>query len=329
LPNERSKPPSTVISAPAYSPDGKTLAVSGYHEVLLHSADGSNLVARLVGGSPKIESIAFSPDGKLLGVAGSAPSLFGEIQIWNLSSNTLAASYKVASDSVYGLSWSPDGSRVAVGGADKTVRMFAVADGKELLRFDNHSDWVFSTTFTVDGKKLLSGSRDKAMKLIDHANGQFIDDINKLLERIICLARHPKEDTVLYGGEMGAVRTYRISDNQGRTAANNDVNLVREFERQPGLVHAVAYHPEGSAIAVGGVADEVRVYKTDGKRVASLKGHSGAIFSLAYHPEGGRLASGGFDGAVRIYDPATGNLVHEFVPVPIQEAGAVAQKRED
>src|SRR3954454_16915809 len=37
---------SPVITALAYSPDGKTLAVSGYHEVLLHHADGAGLIAR-------------------------------------------------------------------------------------------------------------------------------------------------------------------------------------------------------------------------------------------------------------------------------------------
>src|SRR6266852_2407703 len=58
-----------VISALAYSPDGKVLAISGYHEVLLHSADGSNLVARLVGESPRIESLAFSSNGAILAVA--------------------------------------------------------------------------------------------------------------------------------------------------------------------------------------------------------------------------------------------------------------------
>ena len=34
--------------------------------------------------------------------------------------------------------------------------MLAVKDGKELLKFDNHSDWVFAATFTVNGKRLLS-----------------------------------------------------------------------------------------------------------------------------------------------------------------------------
>ena len=60
-----------VISALAFSPDGKKLAVSGYHEVLVHSSNGSNIIARLLGESPRIESLAYSPDGKLLAVSPS------------------------------------------------------------------------------------------------------------------------------------------------------------------------------------------------------------------------------------------------------------------
>ncbi len=312
-----------VISALAFSPDGKILAVSGYHEVLLHSADGSNLLGRLVGESPRIESFAFSPDGKRLAVAGSAPARFGEVQIWDFATNgtnhVLAKSYKVSTDSIYGISWSPEADRIAVGCADKSVRMLAVKDGKELLKFDNHSDWVFGTAFTVNGQRLLSGSRDRALKLIDASNGQFIDDINKLLENVMCLARHPKEDIVVYGGDTGATRVYRISDNQGRTAANADVNLVKEMERLPGAVHAVAFSPDGNVVAAGGASEDVRLFNAkDGKRVATLKGHEGAIFALAFNSQTNQIATGGFDGKVRIYETTKGAVLNSFVPVPLK-----------
>jgi hypothetical protein len=315
------KPP--VVSALAFSPDGKTLAVSGYHEVLIHSVTESNLIARLLGESPKIESIAYSPNGKLIGVSGGAPARFGEIQIWDAATNGLVRSIKASIDSLYGISFSPDSERVAVGGADKSVRIFSVKDGKELLKFDNHSDWVFGTTFTVDGKRLVTGSRDRAMKLIDASNSQFIDDINKLLENVLCIARSPKEDQIIYGGEQGVARIYKISENQGRTAANTDVNVIKEYERLPGPAQAIAWSPNGTNIAVGGAAPEVRVYTAgkEGKRVATLKGHDGAIFALAFSPTTNWLATGGFDGSVRLYDYTrkSNELVRAFVPVPIKD----------
>lgn len=313
------------ISSLAYSPDGEVLAISGYHETILYKADGSELIARLVGDSPRVESIAFSKDGKLLGVVGGAPSVFGELQIWDVEKRALVRNISISSDSLYGVSFSPEGDRVACGGADKSVRMFNVADGKELFKFDNHSDWIFATAFTVDGKRLLSGSRDRAMKLINAANAQFIDDINKLLEPVVAFARHPKEDTVAYGGEMGGVRVYRISENQGRTAANNDVNLLRLFERQPAAVHAVTYTMDASLLAVGGAYNEVRVYKTaDGARAATFKGHEGAIFDIASHPKKNVIATGGFDGKVRVYDLTENKEISAFVPFPIKAQSQAA-----
>ena len=58
-----------VVTSMDYSPDGKLLAVSGYHEVLIHTLDGSAPPKRLVGRSQRIESVAFSPNGQVLAVA--------------------------------------------------------------------------------------------------------------------------------------------------------------------------------------------------------------------------------------------------------------------
>lgn len=318
-----------VISALAWSPDGKTLAVSGYHEVLIHKTDfavpaaGADPapVARLVGQSSRVQSLAFSLDGKLLAVGGGVPTEFGEVQVWDTAAYAQLKSYQVTADTVYGVSFSPDATRVAFGGADKTARIIAIEDGQERMRLDNHSDWVLGTTFTMDGKRLVSAGRDRAMKLTDVVTGQFIDDINKLLEPALCLARHPKGDFVAYGGAMGVPRVYKISDNQGRTAANNDTNLVKELERQPAAVQAIAYGPDGETVAVGGAWPEVRLYRIkDGTRVTTLSDHGGAVFAVAFDPEGKRVATGGFEGLVRVFDAATGKLQRSFVPVPIQSA---------
>src|SRR5207249_11809673 len=111
-----------VISSLAYSPDGMTLAVSGYREVLLQKSDGSGLVGRLVGQSYRIETIAFSPDGKLLAAVGGRPAEFGEIQFWDPATKKRVQSVKSTYDTLYGASFAPDGKRLAFGCADNSAR---------------------------------------------------------------------------------------------------------------------------------------------------------------------------------------------------------------
>jgi WD40 repeat protein len=310
-----------VISALAYSPDGKTLAVSGYREILLHKSDGSELIGRLVGEAHRIESIAYTLDGKILGAVGGTPAQFGEVQLWDANTSTLIQSMRPTYDTLYGISFAPNGELLAFGCSDKTVRLLAVADGKEILKFDNHSDWVFGTLFSMDGTHFVSGSRDGALKLVNLNNGAFIDDINasnKGYGGISCISRHPQEDLVLSAGEDRIPRLYRIFRETQRDKGNTDFNLVREFEALSGPVHAVGFNQAGTKIAVGGVSGEVRIYNVeDGEQLVALKGNAAAVFALAFHPNGQQIVTGGFDGTVRIFNTTSGELVKAFVPVPI------------
>ncbi|MFN7926127.1 MAG: c-type cytochrome domain-containing protein, partial [Bryobacteraceae bacterium] len=114
----RSAPP---VTAFAFSPDGKSIAVSGHHEILLTSVEGK-LLARLPGRSMRIHSVAFTPDGKRLAAVGGDPAALGEVQIWNLESRKLEHSIEASTDTLFGGSISPDGKLVACGAADKVIR---------------------------------------------------------------------------------------------------------------------------------------------------------------------------------------------------------------
>ena len=75
--------PPVYVTAPAvtsveYSPDGTQIDVAGYHEVLVHKADGSGIVARLVGLAERIQKLAWSPNGKKIAVTGGSPARMGK-----------------------------------------------------------------------------------------------------------------------------------------------------------------------------------------------------------------------------------------------------------
>lgn len=307
-----------VITALAYSPDGSTLAVSGYREIVLHKGDGTGLVARLPCISEKITSLAFSPDGSVLAAAGGTAASFGELQLWDVSRRTLKHSVTLTSDTLFGVSFSPDGKSVAFGATDNAIYVFEVATGRQLRKIADHDGWVFGTAFSQDGSQVASVSRDRAVKLTDVAQGNFIENINQLKGELVAIARQPKQDNVLVGGEDAVPVLYMM--HRPRALVIGDTSTVlREFEKQNGPVVSVAFSPDGQLIAVGGGAQEVNLYKTaTGERVASLKGYEGGIYSVVFNPDGRRLAAAGFDGKVRIYDLKSGQIAQAFVPVPLE-----------
>jgi len=275
-----------VITSLSYSPDGQLLAVSGYHEVLLHKADGSGLIGRLVGLSERIQSVAFSPDGKWLAVAGGDPCRFGELQVWNVKNKRLKFSVPVTYDTIYGVSWSPDGSKIAFGCADKTLRAVDAATGKQVLYQGAHTDWVLGTVFSSEGEYIASVSRDMSMKLTEVATQRFIDNITSITPGalkggLMAVARRPLHEKKMVksppdprdhlyhelavAGSDGVPRLYKMH-RETKRVIGDDANKVREFEPMPGRIFALAFDDSGSFLAAGSSSNgqgEVRVYKVD------------------------------------------------------------------
>jgi WD40 repeat protein/mono/diheme cytochrome c family protein len=306
-----------VISALAFSPDGQTLAVSGYREVLLHKADGSGLVARLVGLSERLNSIAYSADGKLLVTAGGTPARFGEIQIWDTATGKLQRSVTVTGDTVFGGSVSPDAKVIAAGATDNTVRLIETSTGKELQKIGNHENWVLSTVFGVDGKRVVSVSKDRAAKLTDAVSGGFLENVNLLRGELMAIARHPTKDVVVIGGDERIPYIYTMDRPKVMKIAD-DTTLLRKLPRQDGAITTLAWSADGKKIAVAGLSPQVNVYDPDtGQAVSHCAGHKAGIYAVAFNPAGDRLATGGFDGHVRIYNVESGELVKDFIPVPL------------
>jgi WD40 repeat protein len=316
-----------VITSLDYSPDGKLLAISGYHEVVLRNAQNDEIVARLVGMSERIESAVFSPDGKRLAVAGGSPGRMGELQIWDVETKKLLLGLPVGYDTLYGASWSPDGKLAAFGCPDKTSRAVNAETGEQVLFNLAHEDWVLDTVFAVKGDHLVTVSRDRSMKLINVETQRFIDNITSITPGALkgglgAIDRHPLKDELLAGGADGAPKIYKMYREQDRKIGD-DFNLIRAFGAMPGRIFDVTYSNDGERIAAGSSyngAGQVRIYKTaDGAEQVKIDVPQGGIFAVSLSPDGARVASGGFDGYVRIHDAQTGSLIAEFPPVPLTE----------
>jgi mono/diheme cytochrome c family protein len=346
-----SAPP--VVTSLAFAVDGKTLAVTGYHEVLLYETGKFSLKSRLIGISERVQAIAYSADGKKLAAVGGAPGRFGEVQIWNPETEKLLVSAPVTFDTLYGVSWSPDGNAVAFGCADNTVRAVDALGGKQILQMGTHSDWVLATIFSQDGAHLASVGRDMSMKLTHVETQRFIDNITTITPGqhkggLMAIDRRPMKekklqkvpadtpgakpnpyDELIVAGSDGKPRLFKMHREVKREIGDDSEDpktwrmKIREYEAMPGRVSGVAFNPDGTKFAAVSSLDgkgEVWVYDAaSGTKVVCEK-VTGPAYAVAWHPEGKLIASAGFDGTVWLHDPATGKLLHSFVVLPKSSA---------
>jgi WD40 repeat protein len=278
-----------VVTSLSFSPDGKSLAVTGYHEILLYDTEKYELQARLIGISERVQSLAYSPDGKKLAAVGGAPGRFGEVQVWNPEMGKLLVSAPVTFDTLYGVSWSPDGTKLAFGCSDNTVRAVDALSGKQVLQMGTHSDWVLGTVFSQDGLHLASVGRDMSMKLTHVETQRFIDNVTSITPGalkggLMALDRRPMndvhQDVRLFGAKLRLESPRRMqkvpADTPGakpnvydeiavagsdgtprlykmhrevKREIGDDSNRVREYEKMPGRVSAVSFNPDGSKFA--------------------------------------------------------------------------------
>jgi WD40 repeat protein len=312
-----------VITALRFSPDGKTLAVSGNREVLLHDVAGSGPVKRLPGKAERILSLAFSSDGSLLVAGGGTPARFGELQFWDPRAGTLVKSVLTCGDTLFGASISPDGKKVAVGCTDNTVHVFETSSARELYKISSHENWVLATVFGVDSKRFVSVGRDRAAKLVDADKGQMLENVNQLRGELSAIARHPDKDIIVIGGDDRIPYLYMM-DRPRNLKVGEEATLIRKLEAQEGAIFALDWSPDGKRIAVAGAGSKVNIYEAEsGAKVAACGGHSAGIYAVAFSPDGGRIATGGFDGQVRFYNAADCTLQKAMIPVPVTAPASI------
>jgi WD40 repeat protein len=153
------------------------LAIGGYHEILLRSADTGELLQRLTNLPERIHALLPSADGHALFYAGGNPGRSGEAGIIDLQATGTHALPRVlarSTDSFLCLAVSPDGKALSVGGADKLIGLIEVATGRVLRQITQHSDWVMGLAFNADGSRLASASRDGTSRVFDPATGEMV-----------------------------------------------------------------------------------------------------------------------------------------------------------
>lgn len=301
-------PTAVPITALAFSPDGNQLLVGGYHEITIWNHATGALSARVGNIPQRTIGIAFSPDNSWLAVAGGAPGVSGEVRLlpWENGPKSDAPPKVLATaeDVFFDVAFSPDGTQLAAGGADGSVRLFDVATGAQRLKIDNHADWVLDVCFSPDGKRIATASRDKTSKVFDVETGKLLTTHSEHHAPVRAVAFSPDGKHVFSAG-----------GNQLRVWNVEDSALVAELSGFEQDIHELLIDGE-SVVAVSADRTARQFKLADRTLIRSLADHPAAVLSLAWHAPSHRIATACFDGTVTVWNLDDGTKMKQFLAVP-------------
>jgi WD40 repeat protein/class 3 adenylate cyclase len=270
-----------------YAPDGKTIVTAG--------ADGTVRTWDPLTGAPRLTlrgrigevyGVTVDADSRLVAAFGSAG-----VAVWDISS---AAGQEFAEMDANGdhVAYSPDGSRLFVGGTDGVVREFDAATGRLTGEHRAHDGYIYGIAMSPDGR-LGTVAEDGRVRLWDTAS---MEPVGEALG--------------IPGSPIGGI-AFGPTGNQLATASDDGLGriwdvasgTVRTLVGHAGTIDGVAYSPDGTTVATAGYDGTVRLWDAASGRQTSalIDPGAGVYWDLAFSPDGTRLAASNADGRGRIW----------------------------
>jgi WD40 repeat protein len=285
--------PLAPVTAVAYSNDGKLLATGLYQSVVFWDVATGKPTSSITGLAGQVHSIVWSADGTRLAVAGGAPSVSGEIKIYDATKNFApVGSLEGHTDVVYSVSFSADGKLLASGSHDKTVRTWTLTDMKPGLTLKNHSDAVYQVRFMPDGKSIVSVGADRAVRRVEADSGKSVRNYEGHGSGVMALAIKPDGSYLVTAGLEARLRWWNAGNG----------NIDRYSDGYNLQVNDIVFSKDGGLLAAVGADRLVRIWDgNNGGQMKTLDEAPDWNYALAFTPDKKFLAVGGADGVTRIW----------------------------
>jgi len=250
---------------------------------------------------------------------------------------------------VTSVSFSPDGKTLASssGIGDGTIKLWNVADGREIRSLNGHQSSVISVSFSPDGKTLASGGGANTLKLWNVADGKEIRSLTGHQSDVSSVSFSPDGKTLASGSFDSTIKLWSMADGKeiftlhghtssvfsvsfspdGKTLASGsgiedgtiklwsvaDGKEIRSLNGHQSSVTRVSFSPDGKTLASGGGANTIKLWNVaDGKEIRSLNGHKSTVWSISFSPDGKTLATGSQDKTIKLWNLETGKEICTF-----------------
>lgn len=193
-------------------------------------------------------------------------------------------------NSVLTLAFSPDGTKLASGSKDKTVRLWDTFTNEELVTLRKHTGRINALAFSPDGKMLASGSADKTVQLWDTATGAHLATFDEHIKGIAALTFSPDGRTLVSGSIDGTIHFWNTT-----TKTLLPIRLTAHTE----WVKAVSFFEDSSTLASVDFNGVITLWdlKTSQKTGVQTIVPPDFLLTSAFSPDGTKLISSGAESA--------------------------------
>ncbi|PZO41887.1 MAG: hypothetical protein DCF19_08440 [Pseudanabaena frigida] len=325
-----------------FSPNGKWIISGGADKtIMIWSLDGT-LLRSMKGHTADIRSMSISPSGTLL-ASGSGDNILKLWQIHqdadsgssNVRDNEIAVeevfSIEAHSSAIRSVSFSPDGTIIASGSADKNIKLWDLY-GRELQIFKGHNEAVRSISFSPDGKSLISASLDCTARQwqIDSRMQQTLRGHSAAVRSVVFSS---DGNRIASGSLDDQIKIWDLDGNELQTiAGDNDIlsicfspdgksllvgsgdsaislwlihgdrhQLLQKFTGHTTAVWTVDFSSDGQKLVSGSSDKSVKLWQVDGTELATMKGHKSTVWNVCFSPDGQKIASGSGDDSVKLW----------------------------
>lgn len=243
-----------------------------------------------------MRQVAYSPDGARLAIVGNTA-----IVIWNVGNAAVENVLAGHTGPIRSAAWSPDGSLIASGAEDRTIRIWDAETGQVRGILTGHTNWVASVAWSPDGSLIASGAEDSTLRIWDAQTGQLLRTIPHT-DWVLTLAWSPDGTMLAFGSPDRTVRLWEASSGQ-----------VIEIPRDhTATIMSVAWSPDGKWIASGSQDRTIKIWDVAGRRLErTLTGHRYQVTAVTWSPNSQMIASGSYDGTgiVNLWNVSTGRVI--------------------
>ncbi len=212
------------------------------------------------------------------------------------------------------LAWSPDGTALVSGTANRVLHVWNAMTGCHRFSYADPCKtyaWASSLAWSPNGAYIAWGSDDRTVKVWQVEQDGSLTLKPKFTYRghsnwVNAVAWAPDGRRLASGSDDKTVQVWQM----GSTATDAGVETFRGHSFS---VATLAWSPDGNYLASGANDATIHIWDVDRNETALIyRDHPFGVNTLAWSPDGTRIVSCSWDNIIRVWDVVTGNTLFTY-----------------